>query len=102
VADFDGDGDIDVFVGEMEHLGVRPDRWYIWENASGDGSRFVERIIFDAKLGTHEAVAGDVDGDGDIDLVGKLWRPIRENANGGRNHVDLLENLRRSPKGKGR
>jgi hypothetical protein len=55
---------------------------------------FVERVILDARLGGHEAVAGDVDGDGDLDLCGKLWRP-RQNANGGRNHVDSLENLLR-------
>ncbi|MBN1421289.1 MAG: VCBS repeat-containing protein [Planctomycetes bacterium] len=106
VADFDGDGDLDIFGGEMEHLGEAPHRWFIWENASGGGREWTERVILDANLGTHEAVAGDVDGDGDIDLAGKLWRPVRDNANGGRNHIDFLENLRRGadpksdPKGK--
>ena len=98
VADFDLDGDPDIFAGEMEHLAVPPHRWYLWENAAGDGSAFIERAILDAGLGTHEAVAGDVEGDGDIDILGKLWRPDPKNANGGRNHVDFLENLLRSPK----
>ena len=73
--------------------GARQPRWFIWENTDGKGSAFVERVILDAKLGGHEAVAADVDGDGDIDLCAKLWSPRNDNANGGRNHADYLENL---------
>jgi hypothetical protein len=94
VADFDNDGDADVFSCEMEGIpGDRPPRWFLWENADGKGQRFIEHIILDAKLGGHLAVAADVDGDGDLDIVSKLWRPRKDNANQGRNHVDLLENL---------
>jgi hypothetical protein len=98
VADFDLDGDLDIFSGEMEHLARPPHRWFLWENGGGEAPRFTERVILDAGLGTHEAVAGDVDGDGDIDILGKLWKPVPDNANGGRNHVDFLENLLREPK----
>ena len=34
-----------------------------------------------------------MDGDGDIDICSKLWMPRKDNANGGRNHADFLENL---------
>lgn len=98
VADFDQDGDADVFSCEMEGIpGDKPPRWFLWENADGKGRTFVEHTILDARLGGHEVVAADFDGDGDLDLVGKLWRPRKDNANGGRNHVDFLENLLKSP-----
>jgi len=94
VADFDGDGDPDIFTVEMEHIaGDRRPRWFIWENTDGKGSAFVERVILDNGLGGHEAVAADVDGDGDIDICAKLWEPRKDNANGGRNHADFVENL---------
>jgi len=100
VADFDNDGDPDVFTCEMEGIpGDRSPRWYIWTNEDGKGQRFVEHVIFDANLGGHVAVAADFDGDGDLDLVSKLWRPRRDNANGGKNHVDFLENLIRDGRG---
>lgn len=92
VADFDLDGDPDIFSGEMERFGVLPHRWFIWENRNGE---FVEHAILEKNLGTHEALAGDVDGDGDIDIVGKPWMAMPDNGNGGRNHVDYLENLLR-------
>ncbi len=99
VADFDGDGDLDVFTCEMEHIaGDRQPRWFIWENVDGAGARFEERVILDAGLGGHEAVVGDVDGDGDLDICAKLWAPRKDNAVGGKLHADYLENLLRSKK----
>ncbi len=93
VADFDNDGDPDIFAGEMEWLAEPPYRWFIWENDGGRNPVFSEHVILDSGLGTHNAVAGDVDGDGDIDIAGKLWRARENNANGGANHADFLENL---------
>ena len=93
VADFDSDGDADVFTVEMERFpGTRPPRWFVWENIDAK-ARLVERIILDANLGGHEAVAGDVDGDGDLDICAKPWTPRRANALGGANHFDFLENV---------
>ncbi|MFW6114273.1 MAG: hypothetical protein ACOC7K_00865 [bacterium] len=52
-------------------------------------------MILDARLGGHLSVAGDFGNDGDLEIISRLWRPRPDNANEGRNHVDLLENLSR-------
>jgi len=82
VADFDNDGDVDLFTGggpltEGVHV------WFVWENADGRGGEWTEHVI-QRGLPTHESVCGDVDGDGDIDLLTKPWRGDR--------HL-LVENL---------
>jgi hypothetical protein len=95
VADFNGDGRLDIAVCEQEELlpsGRQDPRWIIWENRGE--SRFVEHIVLDQNLGGHELQVGDVDGDGDSDICSKAWGPSPWNANGGQMHVDFLENLR--------
>ncbi|NQT53402.1 VCBS repeat-containing protein [bacterium] len=86
VADFDLDGDLDVFSGGGP-LSKGQHRWIIWENADGKGIRWTERVVLRGKR-CHEAVAGDVDGDGDVDICSKPWN--------GSLHV-YLENLARKP-----
>ncbi|MBD3626985.1 MAG: hypothetical protein HUJ21_02580 [Cyclobacterium sp.] len=61
----------------------------------GKGGKFEERVIFDGKLGGHDALIGDIDGDGDRDIVSKIWKRWPNNANGGKEHVSWLENLSR-------
>jgi len=89
VADFDGDGDLDVFSCEGPLSGSGPEGkrlWYVWENLDGKGGRWAEHVVLEGEEG-HEAVAADVDGDGDIDICTKPWR--------GDLHI-YLENLSRS------
>ncbi|WP_422350962.1 FG-GAP repeat domain-containing protein [Flagellimonas sp.] len=97
VGDFDNDGDKDIFTCDQEDSTLLPEgaapRWYIWENISkGPKLEFVERVILDNKIGGHDALVGDIDGDGDLDICSKIWHMWEGSRNQGIEHGDVLIN----------
>lgn len=81
IADFDGDGTPDIFVGEMG-LGIHPDpELTIFLNR---GDAVFEQRVISRGVPTHEARVVDIDGDGKPDIVGKPYAPGR--------HVDVWYN----------
>lgn len=71
LADFDNDGNIDIFTAEMRLNNGNPDAkaWIFFNN--GDGT-FEEKVIVKA-YGWHESRPFDLDGDGDTDILGKPY-----------------------------
>ncbi len=102
VADFDCDGDLDIFSGEQEDpdtymesqgkLAMKPrglkERGVIWENVgTAKQPSFRPVVIQIDNPGWHDVVLGDVDGDGDIDIISKIW-----NKDGETYHADYWRN----------
>jgi hypothetical protein len=75
IADFDGDGDMDVFTAEMAMSGYikqePPHKVTVWENIDIKKNEWKEHIV--AETGSHNARVGDIDGDGMPDIIGSNW-----------------------------
>lgn len=71
LADFDGDGNLDIFSAEMRLGGGNPDaKIYI---LYGDGNGNFETTIVARGYGLHEARVADLDGNGTLDILGKPY-----------------------------
>ena len=71
VADIDGDGNLDIFCGEMRHHGGNDDA-KMWTFLGDGQGKFLKKEISKG-FGVHEAKLGDLDGDGDVDILGKPY-----------------------------
>lgn len=101
VADFNGDGRLEIFAGEQEDpdqymvsqgkLPMKPKgllpRGVIWSRAAGDAVAFEPVVIQVGNPGWHDVQVADVDGDGRPDLISKIW-----NADGPSYHADYWHN----------
>ncbi|MFC1462658.1 FG-GAP-like repeat-containing protein [Verrucomicrobiota bacterium] len=67
-ADVDGDGDMDVLgaAGDADDI-----TW--WENTDGTGTSWAEHTVDGAFDGPRSVYAADVDGDGDMDVLGAAY-----------------------------
>lgn len=81
LADFTGDGTLDIYVAEMGLGENRSPKHVVFVNHGG--GEFVETVI-DRGTATHEAKVVDLTGDGRPDIVGKSYGPDH--------HVDVWYN----------
>ncbi len=67
--DMDGDGDVDIL--GAAHIG---DEVSWWENLDGTGTSWTEHSIKDGSIvnGVRSIYATDIDGDGDVDVLGSI------------------------------
>ncbi|RKZ65399.1 MAG: hypothetical protein DRQ48_11660, partial [Gammaproteobacteria bacterium] len=65
VADIDGDGDLDIVASASQTHELA---WF--ENAAGDATTWTEQSITEIFYGGGSVFATDLDGDGDVDIVG--------------------------------
>jgi uncharacterized repeat protein (TIGR02543 family) len=73
VADVDGDGDIDIVVGEHNTADPASASLYIFENLDGDGISWVHHIVYTGDEHHDGAQVVDIDRDGDLDIVSIGW-----------------------------
>ncbi len=71
IIDFDGDGNLDIFNAEMRLNKGNPDAKI--RILLGDGKGNFTITIVDSGYGLHESKIADLDGDGDLDILGKPY-----------------------------
>jgi len=71
VVDFNGDGNDDIFMAEMRFGDGNPDAKV--RILLGDGAGHFTEMIIAEGYGVHEGKIADLDGDGDLDILGKPY-----------------------------
>jgi hypothetical protein len=72
-ADIDGDGDLDVIVGEHSTENPESARLLILENSDGSGDSWLVHQVFKGDEHHDGAQVSDLDGDGDLDILSIGW-----------------------------
>ena len=73
VSDMDGDGDIDVVLGEHNISDPASAKLYVFENTDGQGVDWTKHVVYMGDEHHDGAQIVDIDGDGDLDIISIGW-----------------------------
>jgi hypothetical protein len=73
VADMDGDGDPDVVLGEHNYEKPETAKLIVFENVDGKSAEWRQHVVHTGDEHHDGALAIDIDGDGDKDIVSIGW-----------------------------
>ena len=73
IADMDKDGDSDIIVGEHNLKEPSKAKLYIFENADGRGTRWIQHLVHEGDEHHDGAQVVDFDNDGDLDIISIGW-----------------------------
>jgi hypothetical protein len=77
VVDMDGDGDLDVVVGEHNLSDPGSARLIVFENTNGVGGAWTPHLVYTGDEHHDGAQTADFDGDGDLDIISIGWQNPR-------------------------
>ena len=75
--DMDGDGDLDVIVGEHNYANPEAARLLVFENPAGDGDEWAQHLVYTGDEHHDGAQLVDIDNDHDFDTISIGWQHDR-------------------------
>lgn len=71
--DVDGDNDVDIVAGEHNMADASKARLYVFENADGEGGKWISHLVHEGDEHHDGTILADIDNDKDLDIISIGW-----------------------------